>query len=104
MRRVVERLQGTQGRPAGLRERTPRVGQPDAPTVTLQELEADRLLEVMHLLGDGSLGQEQLRRGLRDVLGLGDRDERADLLEAERRPGHADILAALMEPITNNRS
>jgi hypothetical protein len=36
------------------------------------------------------------------VLRLGDRDERTQLLQGEGVPAHGQILARLMEPITNN--
>jgi hypothetical protein len=36
------------------------------------------------------------------VLVFGHRDERPNLLEAEGKPGHGNILARLMEAITNS--
>ena len=91
-----------QRRSAGLGHGSPGIGQPDPPPIALQELQADRVLEVAELLGDRRLGQVEGGRRARNVLVLGDRDKGAKLLDGECRSTHLDILVRLMKDITNN--
>src|SRR5207237_4867261 len=99
--RVSHHLDPTQCGAACLSEAATRVGKPHPSSIALQQLQSDRPLEVPDLLRDRSLSQEEGCRRAGDVLVLGDRHERAELLQGEPQPAHADILVGLMESITN---
>jgi hypothetical protein len=90
-----------QGGAARFGQGSAHVGETHAPSIALQELQSNRLLEVLQLLCHSCLGQEERGGRPGDMLAFGDSYEGPNLLQGESVSSHGEILAGLMQCITN---